>query len=94
VFVSDKIYQSTDGVGTLSKEFESQNLGPIKQMKRRLPLKEVVLFMGSKGMISVDDTLRGPVVCLCPSTVQFIMPEAVQDIEISRTPLTNLVRTS
>jgi hypothetical protein len=97
---------TTDGVGTLSKEFESQRLRPIKQMVRRWWLKErfpfvqlpfvqlpfaqlpfiQILSMGSKGMVIVDHTLSGLVICLRPSTVKFLIPEAVQDIEISRTP--------
>ncbi len=44
-------------------------------------------------MISVDHTLGEPVICLRPSTVKFLMPEVVQNIEIFRTPSINLVRT-
>jgi RNA-dependent RNA polymerase len=89
ICTSDGKYQFTDGVGTLSKELSRNIWAQLKKTKRRLLPKEVppayqIRFMGSKGMISVDHTLGGSVICLRPSMVKFLTPETVQDIEIAR----------
>jgi RNA-dependent RNA polymerase len=89
ICTSDGKYQFTDGVGTLSKELSRNIWAQLKQTKRRWLPKEVppayqIRFMGSKGMISVDHTLAGSVICLRPSMVKFLTPETVQDIEIAR----------
>lgn len=89
ICTSDGKYQFTDGVGTISKELSREIWAQLKQTKRRRLPKEVpsayqIRFMGSKGMISVDYTLEGSVICLRPSMVKFLTPETVRDIEIAR----------
>jgi len=89
ICTSDGKYQFTDGVGTLSKELSRNIWAQLRKTKRRRLPKEVppayqIRFMGSKGMISVDHTLSGSVICLRPSMIKFLTAEAVNDIEIAR----------
>lgn len=68
----------TDGIGTMSPQFANEvwkALEKNKRHKRRkikvAPSAYQVRFQGAKGMLSVDPTLRGSVICLRPSMIKF-----------------------
>jgi len=85
----DNKYQFTDGVGKLSRELSHGMWSQLRRSKRKRlqktpPSAYQIRFQGSKGMVSVDYTLRGSVICLRPSMIKFQAPEETFDIEIAR----------
>lgn len=89
IYTSDRKYQFTDGVGTLSSELSRTIWSELKKTKRKrlhkdFPSAYQIRYKGSKGMLSVDYKLTGSVVCLRPSMIKFLTPESTQDIEIAR----------
>lgn len=89
ISTEDGKYQFTDGVGTLSSELSRKVWSELKKTKRKRLHKDApsayqIRFMGSKGMLSVDHTLRGSAICLRPSMIKFLTPETARDIEIAR----------
>jgi hypothetical protein len=89
ISTEDGKYQFTDGVGTLSSELSRKVWSELKKTKRKrlhrdAPSAYQIRFMGSKGMLSVDHTLRGSAICLRPSMIKFLTPETARDIEIAR----------
>jgi RNA-dependent RNA polymerase len=85
----DGRYCFTDGVGTMSKELGIEISQELRSKRRRgrynknHPRAYQVRFMGSKGMLSVDHSLNGRVVCLRPSMIKFEAPQS-PEIEIAR----------
>ncbi|KIY73502.1 RdRP-domain-containing protein [Cylindrobasidium torrendii FP15055 ss-10] len=68
----------TDGVGTMSAEFAKSiyETRIAESSSRYLRLEEYpravqIRFLGSKGVLSVDHTLKGKTVCLRPSMIKF-----------------------
>jgi len=88
ISTSDNRYQFTDGVGKLSRELSRGIWSQLRRSKRRHqktpPSAYQIRFQGSKGMVSVDHSLRGSVICLRPSMIKFQAPEETFDIEIAR----------
>lgn len=85
----DGKYCFTDGVGTMSNELGIEISQELRSKRRRgrynknYPRAYQVRFMGSKGMLSVDHSLKGRVVCLRPSMIKFEAPQS-PEIEIAR----------
>ncbi|KAH8102595.1 RNA dependent RNA polymerase-domain-containing protein [Cristinia sonorae] len=78
----------TDGVGTISRELAREiwrglNRRRKRHNRRASPAAFQIRFMGSKGMVSVDYTLTGRVICLRPSMIKFEAPNS-REIEIAR----------
>jgi RNA-dependent RNA polymerase len=79
----------TDGVGTISPELARSIRHALynKARRRRKPLAKPtafqIRFMGAKGMLSVDHTLRGSEICIRDSMVKFDAPHA-NTIEIAQ----------
>ncbi|OBZ79741.1 putative RNA-dependent RNA polymerase 1 [Grifola frondosa] len=82
-------YCFTDGVGTISTQLAKEIWKELSGKRRRgrrdrsYPRAFQIRFMGSKGMLSVDHTLTGRVVCLRPSMIKFDAPHS-RIIEIAR----------
>ena len=83
------IYNFTDGIGTISRDMTMAIWKELrrrrKKIKRNAPYPRAfqIRFQGSKGMLSVDYTLRGKVIVLRPSMIKFQAPDA-NIIEIAR----------
>lgn len=79
----------TDGVGTLSPDLAAAIRKALygKSRRRRRPLVPPSAFQirlqGAKGMLSVDHTLSGRVICLRPSMIKFEAPNST-NVEIAR----------
>ncbi|KAL0576516.1 hypothetical protein V5O48_005461 [Marasmius crinis-equi] len=87
---SGKPWCHTDGVGTMSPPFARSVFAERQSARRgrRRPLHEYaralqIRMMGSKGMLSVDETLTGKTVCLRPSMIKFLGANA-NKIEIAK----------
>jgi hypothetical protein len=90
VSTTDGEYKFTDGVGTISNDLSRSIWTQLNKRKRKSlwgepPSAYQIRFMGSKGMVSVDHTLTGSVICLRPSMIKFNVPTGRhQDIEVAR----------
>jgi RNA-dependent RNA polymerase len=79
----------SDGVGTISPELADDICRALynRSRRRRRPLVKPrafqIRFQGAKGMLSVDDRLRGRAICLRPSMIKFDAPNS-NDIEIAQ----------
>ncbi|KZT06877.1 RdRP-domain-containing protein [Laetiporus sulphureus 93-53] len=89
VMDSEDRYCFTDGVGTLSAELAREIWMELRLKRRRArrtktyPRLFQIRFMGSKGMLSVDYTLKGRSICLRPSMIKFDSPNSME-VEIAR----------
>ena len=85
----DGMYHFTDGVGTMSREMAVDASTEVRRYRKRamngkgVPAAFQIRFMGSKGMLSVDYTLQGRVVCLRDSMIKFDCPNN-RNLEIAR----------
>ncbi|KAL1680626.1 RNA dependent RNA polymerase-domain-containing protein [Schizophyllum commune] len=85
----DGMYHFTDGVGTMSREMAVDAYTEVRRYRKRAtsgkgtPAAFQIRFMGSKGMLSVDYTLQGRVVCLRDSMIKFDCPNN-RNLEIAR----------
>ncbi|KAF8973725.1 RNA dependent RNA polymerase-domain-containing protein [Flammula alnicola] len=82
IYTSDRKYQFTDGVGTLSKELAREIWAQLKKRNDEGAAYQI-RFRGSKGMLSVDYKLSGMAICLRPSMTKFVADEWTA-IEIAR----------
>lgn len=78
----------TDGVGTMSPQLAREiwkSLAPERRGQKwhTYPRALQIRFQGSKGMLSVDHTLRGRLICIRPSMVKFEAPNTTH-VEIAR----------
>ena len=89
IATADGKWEFTDGVGTISPELMKEiwrALSARRRASRRsqtYPRAIQVRFQGSKGMLSVDHTLTGRVICLRPSMIKFEAPHE-SHVEIAR----------
>ncbi|THH30362.1 hypothetical protein EUX98_g3831 [Antrodiella citrinella] len=93
VFIDDiydrqKEWCFTDGVGTVSRDLAQDIWGALNKKQKHRNLKPCpsafqIRFMGSKGVVSIDDTLTGRVICLRPSMIKFEAPNS-REIEVAR----------
>ncbi|KAJ3543427.1 hypothetical protein NMY22_g3147 [Coprinellus aureogranulatus] len=84
----DGKYLFTDGVGTMSLAMASDIWKRLRRNRRyrsiqKPPAAYIIRFAGSKGVLSVDHTLRGRKIMLRKSMIKFKAPTS-NDIEIVR----------
>lgn len=89
ITTADRAYKFTDGVGTISNELRDSICGRLNNRRKKTlrgkPAAFQIRFRGSKGMVSVDHTLTGSVICLRPSMIKFQVASGQHnDIEIAR----------
>ena len=94
IFIVDDVWDPkhrwcfTDGVGTMSPQLAREiwkSLAPERRGQKwhTYPRALQIRFQGSKGMLSVDHTLSGRLICLRPSMVKFEAPNTTH-VEIAR----------
>ncbi|KAI1129860.1 RdRP-domain-containing protein [Nemania abortiva] len=70
----------SDGVGTISRELLEAIHDRMPQKSRRATCLQI-RWAGAKGMLSLDDTLEGNVMCVRGSMIKFQSPD-IQNLEI------------
>ncbi|KAI0967985.1 RNA dependent RNA polymerase-domain-containing protein [Xylaria arbuscula] len=70
----------SDGVGTISRELWEEIIDKLPQKSRNATCLQI-RWAGAKGMLSLDDTLQGNIMCVRESMLKFESPDK-QNLEI------------